>query len=603
MTSIYGSRTNYGLLNIVSILNSFAIFKYLYKTKIQDISNLRLFSMKIYDIQEFFCQDGGKKTEKVTSLVNPSYTRIRGHSYFYDKSSSFKLEKKLNSAYLNLSKKKNYRYYSIQNLSKDNKSKNIMQKWPNTETLLRLKSEVIQEQIALVNLAVSKGLHHKSIKNLQTRLMRSLKFRIVAVDKAFKNRFFTVMKRNCISFKSNLATKRRIYWKVVAILREITYYSLKDKVSITRKIRSVKIEETKKRLQILTMIDRALQQLISFILEPLVECTSDYYSFGFRRYRSPQMAIGIVKKGLEMLKTKNRKSITQHYQEKGLYSIKPKKKIMLIADIKILFDNINDDYLLKNLFLPQIGLILVKKWLRNKVVEKNIFCTTLDGTFQGNIIFPIFINFILNGLEDVVYKSFSPFSKSKNRLIITKDTDIRHPSYLEVIRYAENLIVFSRNKCILKDLVLYNLKIFLTRRGLHSSLKKIKFFCLTSEAILHFLGYMFYYREKRKIPYITYSKIKKIILYPNKIEIYNLIKKLKKLFDKSINLKSYYLIAKINPILKDWAYRFNVSNQTNYKGIIKNLIYQMAWKWARRKHKQWGKKKITNHYFWNKKKS
>ena len=51
-----------------------------------------------------------------------------------------------------------------------------------------------------------------------------------------------------------------------------------------------------------TIIDRAVQQLICLVLEPLVELTSDFNSFGFRKHRSAKMAIGILKRTFKNFK-------------------------------------------------------------------------------------------------------------------------------------------------------------------------------------------------------------------------------------------------------------------------------------------------------------
>ena len=51
------------------------------------------------------------------------------------------------------------------------------------------------------------------------------------------------------------------------------------------------------------IMDRVVQQLICLVLEPLVELTFDFNSFGFRKHRSAKMVIGILK---ELLKTWNK---------------------------------------------------------------------------------------------------------------------------------------------------------------------------------------------------------------------------------------------------------------------------------------------------------
>jgi retron-type reverse transcriptase len=47
------------------------------------------------------------------------------------------------------------------------------------------------------------------------------------------------------------------------------------------------------------MIDRALQALIVFALDPIVEEISDYHSYGSRKFRSPHDAITRVRNLLD----------------------------------------------------------------------------------------------------------------------------------------------------------------------------------------------------------------------------------------------------------------------------------------------------------------
>ena len=97
--------------------------------------------------------------------------------------------------------------------------------------------------------------------------------------------------------------------------------------------------------------------------------------------------------------------------------------------------------------------------------------------------------------------------------------------------------------------------------------------------------------------YTDRENFRAIALYPEKIRVNNLIRKLKRILDKSLNLDAYNLIAVLNSYLKSWSYYFNLGNCTHYRNIIKNVVYKMIWRWAHKKHKKWGKKKIAEFYF------
>lgn len=134
-------------------------------------------------------------------------------------------------------------------------------------------------------------------------------------------------------------------------------------------------------------------------------------------------------------------------------------------------------------------------------------------------------------------------------------------------------------------------------------LEKTKIFCLKDTVKLHFLGYVFHYEKKwkikNKIMYTSYLDTAGIALYPDKAKVNNFIKTIKRIFKKSTNLNSYSLIAKINPIISSWASYFNLGNCFYYRNKVKNLIHRMVLKWAHKKHKRWGIKKIVNYYFLN----
>jgi retron-type reverse transcriptase len=48
-------------------------------------------------------------------------------------------------------------------------------------------------------------------------------------------------------------------------------------------------------LGIPVQIDRAMQNLILLTLDPIIEETSDLYSFGFRKFRSPGLAMARIR--------------------------------------------------------------------------------------------------------------------------------------------------------------------------------------------------------------------------------------------------------------------------------------------------------------------
>lgn len=96
------------------------------------------------------------------------------------------------------------------------------------------------------------------------------------------------------------------------------------------------------------------------VLEPLVECSSDYNSFGFRKSKGPKIAVGVVRGIFKIINDEYLKYSFLRQQKKEIRIVKHEVKWVLNGDIESFFNNISHEYLLKNLFLSGVGLIFVK---------------------------------------------------------------------------------------------------------------------------------------------------------------------------------------------------------------------------------------------------
>jgi hypothetical protein len=88
-----------------------------------------------------------------------------------------------------------------------------------------------------------------------------------------------------------------------------------------------------------------------------------------------------------------------------------------------------------------------------------------------------------------------------------------------------------------------------------------------------------------------------IACYPNKEQKQSFIRSLKHIFMKSQNLDAYNLIAKLNPIIRGWSAYFNIGNSSLYRDHVRQALYKLCWDWAQNKHRRWGKKAISDYYF------
>jgi len=292
-------------------------------------------------------------------------------------------------------------------------------------------------------------------------------------------------------------------------------------------------------LGIPTMYDRAMQALYLLALEPVSETKADYNSYGFRPKRAARDAIE---------------------QAFSCLSTKRASQWILEADIKGFFDNINHDWILRNIPLDKK---ILRQWLKSGVINEQAFEKTEQGTPQGGIISPTIANMVLDGLEEVI----QGIAESRN-------------TGLNFIRYADDFIVTGKSDytlSIVKDFI----QLFLRKRGVQLSEEKTKITHIDQG--FDFLGF-----NLRK-----YNG--KLLIKPSKGSIDDFWLEIRKIFRECRADNADVLIRKLNPVIRGWSnyYRHVVSASIFQK--LGNLIWRKSWQWAARMHphksKHWRKTK------------
>lgn len=607
-------------LNLNTVL--FKIFRFNSKDTIlySYFYSIKLLNLVIYNLpyskilfSEYRRVYGGKIREKANALSNVKDTTKQKKVSFPRRSITwprFKhIGEKLNSLGLRKNALNNRGYHSsvrdesIKLVKRQLKESNMLE-WPDSKKLGIIRKDVFKQQLSLVRLAETYGLHSNALFKKQKTLLNSLFFRIVAIDKLSKSEGSRTSGIDGIRITNK--KNPNLYLDLLQSIRHEAKNPYNYKASPIKRAWIPKGKNSLRPLGIPTLKDRALQHLVNLILEPLVEMTSEPHSFGFRPYRSAKQAIAYLRSNL---RTRNLNSVKKRTSKSNiqneLFELLPENKVILDADIKGFFDNINHDWILNNLFLHPDLITLIKAWLKSSGVDKDIFSETRSGILQSGIISPTLANFTLNGLEPTIMNSITLITKSKEKRIsihLKDESRIRIASGLAYVRYADDFVVLARSKHLISEYVLPSIKHFLEIRGLALSKEKTKIFRLCDKnAQLDFLGYTFKYQDKwstkSSVFHSQHAGSKGIALYPNKKKVFEVIQCIKFIFKVSKNLDAYNLIAKLNPVIRGWSNYFNMANSLHYRDTVRNAIYRLTWKWACRKHKRWGRKLIADNYF------
>lgn len=375
------------------------------------------------------------------------------------------------------------------------------------------------------------------VKSLQRLLTRSFSGRALAVRRVTENRG-----KKTAGVDGELWDTPAKKGRAVERLRQRGYRA--------QPLRRVYIpksgQSTKKRgLNIPTMLDRAMQTLYRFALEPIVETMADPNSYGFRKERSPADAIE------QCFKCLGQKHSAQW---------------ILDADIRACFDEISHQWLLDHIPIEKW---ILKQWLKAGYIEQDQFYPTEAGTAQGGTISPTVANYALDGLERTLKEHFPRTSKPNPKV--------------HLIRFADDIVITGRSKDLLEKEVKPVVTQFLQERGLTLSPRKTK--------IVHInQGFDFLGQNIR-----TYNN--KLLIKPAKKSVKALLTNVRYTLNKNKQAPAGQMVMKLNPIIRGWVnyHRHVVSKATFVQ--VDNQIFKAVWQWAKRRHPNKSRKWIRRKYF------
>ena len=256
-------------------------------------------------------------------------------------------------------------------------------------------------------------------------------------------------------------------------------------------------------LGIPTVTDRIIQQAIVQVISPIFERQFNDNSFGFRPNRSCEQAV------IRALKYLN-----------GGY------EWIVDIDLERFFDTVNQDRL-----ITIIGrtikdgdvVSLIRKYLSAGVMENGVLKATDVGTPQGGNLSPLLSNIMLNELDKEVEKRG-----------------------LNFVRYADDCIILVRSEKAANRVLESITKYIDKKLGLKVNAEKSK---VTRPTKTKYLGFSFWM-----------SKGGKWKPKPHLKSYQKLIRKLKKLTDRSWSISLDNRIKKINYLIRGWINYFRIAN-------------------------------------------
>ena len=335
---------------------------------------------------------------------------------------------------------------------------------------------------------------------------------------------------------------------------------LTDKGYKAKPLRRVFIEKPGKKkkrpLGIPCMYDRAMQALYALVLDPVSETTADEKSFGFRRGRSAQDACEYIFTAL---------------------SRRTSPEWVLEGDIKGCFDHISHDWLIDHIPMDKS---VLKQFLKAGFVFQNELFPTDEGTPQGGVISPILANMALDGMQKVLSDRFHT-----NRLGKI-DLRFKNAHKVNLVRYADDFIVTAATKEIAEE-AKEIIRGFLCTRGLELSEEKTLITHVDDG--FDMLGW-------------TFRRFKeKLIVKPSKKSVKALNASLHNtVLERGKAWRQEDLIRVLNRQLRGWAnYHQSVCAKDAFSRTD-HILYEMLWRWAKRRHPKKNRKWITANYWYSK---
>lgn len=329
-----------------------------------------------------------------------------------------------------------------------------------------------------------------------------------------------------------------------------------------------------KPVEISTLKDRTIQTFLKLAMESYMEPLGDRNSFGSRPGRTRHQAVSYLynrlsirtsnnlenkrvslrKRSILSLQVKhprfskykdklykilNHKTISSQEIQKLLITKKKQYYVpfqLLHADIESCFDKISHDWLISNVPIPVKYKFLLERILKSDIIENNKIILKKSnnnyGVPRGGILSPLFINWALDGIENLIFETVANIkSKGQKDLIAYYDfdkyiyykkkdsnnsksesdcrklatVDLKSTSWM--VRYVDDFIIGVKGEAPLYK-VKNQLEFFLKERGLTLSSEKTEIKTFNRNTKLDFLSWTFHYLVPKRVNWIIKARKK-----------------------------------------------------------------------------------------------
>lgn len=398
----------------------------------------------------------------------------------------------------------------------------------------------IEAEVRRLQMRIAKAVRESrwgKVKALQRLLTRAYSGKMLAVKRVTENRG-----KRTPGIDGKIWKFPAAKWNGMLSLQHRGYQAMP-----LRRIYIPKNNGKKRPLGIPCMRDRAMQALWKLALEPVSESLADPNSYGFRPKRSTADAIEQCFNALSKVKS---------------------AEWVLEGDIRGCFDNFSHFWIQQHVPMDRA---VLRQWLEAGYIDKGSLFETLAGTPQGGVISPVIANMVLDGLEAIVHANSG------------RTTAERRKSKVNIIRYADDFVVTGASKEILENQVLPSIRQFMAERGLELSEEKNR--------ITHIKeGFDFLGQNVRR-----YGN--KLLIKPAKKSIKSLLVKIREIIKRNGSATQKVLIRQLNPVIRGWAmYHRHIVAKTTFE-LVDNLIWELLWQWAKRRHPNKGARWVKQRYF------